>query len=160
MNLTFAIYLSAMDRKISAILILGLFAACTNTPRQDDTATDKTQENNAPPLINYSVIGALPHDTSSFTEGLLVHDGQLFESTGTEPDMPESRHSLFGVVDRVTGKIDKKAELDRNKYFGEGISFVNIDADTGKLATPFCPKVINESFLAGTEPVQVCDLHR
>jgi penicillin-binding protein 1B len=42
----------------------------------------------------------------------------------------------------------------------EGISFVNIDADTGKLATPFCPKVINESFLSGTEPVQVCDLHR
>jgi penicillin-binding protein 1B len=42
----------------------------------------------------------------------------------------------------------------------EGIDFVNIDAETGKLATPFCPKVINESFLAGTEPVQVCDLHR
>ena len=41
-----------------------------------------------------------------------------------------------------------------------GIAFTNIDADTGKLATPYCPKVITEAFLAGTEPMQVCDLHR
>ncbi len=42
----------------------------------------------------------------------------------------------------------------------EGITFANIDADTGKLATPFCPKVLNEAFLAGTEPTGTCELHR
>jgi penicillin-binding protein 1B len=42
----------------------------------------------------------------------------------------------------------------------EGISFVDIDPDTGKLAAPGCPKVFREAFLAGTEPVQVCELHR
>ncbi len=42
----------------------------------------------------------------------------------------------------------------------DGLSFVDIDADTGKLAMPACPKVIREVFLAGTEPVQACDLHR
>ena len=41
-----------------------------------------------------------------------------------------------------------------------GISFVDIDPDTGKLATPLCPKVFREAFLAGTEPVQACDIHR
>ena len=41
-----------------------------------------------------------------------------------------------------------------------GITFVEIDAETGKRATPFCPKVIRESFIAGTEPRDVCDLHR
>jgi len=41
-----------------------------------------------------------------------------------------------------------------------GISFVDIDADTGRLAMPNCPKVIRESFLIGTEPVQACDLHK
>jgi penicillin-binding protein 1B len=40
-----------------------------------------------------------------------------------------------------------------------GISFVDIDADTGKIATPSCPKVIRESFVAGTEPVVACDAH-
>ena len=42
----------------------------------------------------------------------------------------------------------------------EGISFVDIDHDTGKLATPDCPKVFTESFLVGTEPVEYCELHR
>ena len=42
----------------------------------------------------------------------------------------------------------------------DGISFVDIDPDTGKLAGPACPRVFRESFIAGTEPVQSCDLHR
>ena len=42
----------------------------------------------------------------------------------------------------------------------EGISFVDIDPDTGKIALPGCPRVFREAFLAGTEPVQACDLHR
>jgi penicillin-binding protein 1B len=41
-----------------------------------------------------------------------------------------------------------------------GITFVDIDAETGKLATPLCPKVISESFIAGTEPTETCELHR
>jgi penicillin-binding protein 1B len=41
----------------------------------------------------------------------------------------------------------------------EGIVFVDIDKDTGKLATPACPKVFHESFLAGTEPTEPCPIH-
>ncbi len=42
----------------------------------------------------------------------------------------------------------------------EGISFVEIDRDTGRLSLPTCPRVASEAFLAGTEPIAVCDLHR
>jgi penicillin-binding protein 1B len=42
----------------------------------------------------------------------------------------------------------------------DGIAFAEIDAETGKLATSLCPKVIRESFIAGTEPHEVCDIHR
>ena len=42
----------------------------------------------------------------------------------------------------------------------EGVNFVEIDRDTGKIATPNCPRVTNEAFLAGTEPLQQCELHR
>jgi penicillin-binding protein 1A len=42
----------------------------------------------------------------------------------------------------------------------DGISFVDICAESGKLPTPSCPKTISESFLAGTEPTQTCELHR
>ncbi len=41
----------------------------------------------------------------------------------------------------------------------EGIVFVDIDKDTGKLATPACPKVFRESFRAGTEPTELCAIH-
>jgi penicillin-binding protein 1B len=42
----------------------------------------------------------------------------------------------------------------------QGISFVDIDKDTGKLAVPGCPRIFHEAFLAGTEPTQACELHR
>jgi membrane carboxypeptidase/penicillin-binding protein len=42
----------------------------------------------------------------------------------------------------------------------EGITFSSIDPDTGKLAGPGCPRVIREAFLAGTEPVEACELHK
>jgi penicillin-binding protein 1B len=42
----------------------------------------------------------------------------------------------------------------------EGISFVEIDRDTGRLALPTCPRVTSESFFAGTEPLEFCELHR
>ena len=41
-----------------------------------------------------------------------------------------------------------------------GIVFVTIDRDTGKLAQPGCPRILNEAFIAGTEPTEACELHR
>ena len=33
-------------------------------------------------------------------------------------------------------------------------------AESGKLAGPACPKTFSESFIAGTEPTQACEIHR
>jgi len=41
-----------------------------------------------------------------------------------------------------------------------GIVYAEIDRDTGKLAVPGCPRVINEAFLAGTAPAEFCPLHK
>ena len=41
-----------------------------------------------------------------------------------------------------------------------GDTFVEVDRDTGKIATPNCPRITNEAFLTGTEPLETCDLHR
>ena len=40
----------------------------------------------------------------------------------------------------------------------EGVTFVEIDRDNGKLAAPSCPRKFTESFLVGTEHVELCDL--
>jgi membrane carboxypeptidase/penicillin-binding protein len=42
----------------------------------------------------------------------------------------------------------------------EGVTFADIDPDTGGLAVPACPRVLREAFVAGTEPLQACELHR
>jgi penicillin-binding protein 1B len=42
----------------------------------------------------------------------------------------------------------------------DGISWAEIDRDTGKLAGPGCPRVMREAFLTGTEPLDICDVHR
>jgi glutamine cyclotransferase len=76
------------------------------------------------PVIHWTRGSELPHDSTSFTEGFLFHNQQLFESTGSPEYLPQT-HSLFGPVDLKTGKIEKKAELDRNRFFGEGIAFIN-----------------------------------
>ena len=41
----------------------------------------------------------------------------------------------------------------------EGIVFIDIDKDTGLLASPSCPKVISEAFIPGTEPQERCTAH-
>lgn len=41
----------------------------------------------------------------------------------------------------------------------DGIVFVDIDRDTGKLATPSCPRIFHEAFLNGTQPTEICQLH-
>jgi glutamine cyclotransferase len=113
-----------MNRIFSFLLILSLLATCKDKDRQTAGATGSTDDN-TPPTIDYAVMKVLPHDTTAFTEGLLFHDGQLYESTGTDTNMPESRRSLFGTVDSSTGRIHPKVEIDRNKYFGEGIAFLH-----------------------------------
>ena len=72
----------------------------------------------ATPAIRYKVKATWPHDATAFTQGLVIHNGILYESTGQEG------HSWIGVVDVKTGTPDKKVELD-SKYFGEGITILN-----------------------------------
>jgi len=111
-----------MNRKVAFIAWILCCSACHNDSSQSNSSG--TEINNTPVAINYSVVNAYPHDTNSFTEGLLVHDGQLYESTGHTAEFANSR-SLFGRLDLKTGKIDIKAELDSSKYFGEGIAFLD-----------------------------------
>ena len=41
----------------------------------------------------------------------------------------------------------------------EGITFAEIDRDTGKVAAAGCPRIFREAFVSGTEPTEVCQLH-
>lgn len=99
-----------------------LLVSCADT---DKPATTTEVE---PPVaeiaaINYGVVKTYPHDMTAFTEGLLFYNKKLYESTGSPVEMPETK-SMIGEINLTTGILEKKIELDRTKYFGEGIVFL------------------------------------
>lgn len=65
-----------------------------------------------------SVIRSYPHDTDAFTQGLVFHNGALYESTGLY-----GRSSLRRV-DLKTGRVEKVHNLPGH-LFGEGITILN-----------------------------------
>ncbi len=99
-----------------------LLVACTDGPvNKDAQALEITP---VIPLLNYAVINHFPHDTSLFTEGFLFHNGQIVESTGSPEELPQSR-SVIGIWDLSTGEFSTKIEIDKSRYFGEGIVLLN-----------------------------------
>lgn len=59
------------------------------------------------------VIAKYPHDTTSYTQGLFFHDGQMYETTGLRGK------STLRKVDMISGKPLKRLDFDK-KYFLEG----------------------------------------
>jgi glutamine cyclotransferase len=67
-----------------------------------------------PKIETAQIVATFPHDTSAFTEGLLIHDGVLIESTGLEGQ------SDIRKTDLKTGRVLARTTLDP-RIFGEGI---------------------------------------
>ena len=69
----------------------------------------------APDVYNYKIINSYPHDKNAYTQGLEIHDGFLYESTGRKGT------SSLRKVELETGKVLQQINLD-NQYFGEGMT--------------------------------------
>jgi len=109
-----------MTRFLPILLITILITSCNNDRASRLQSVKK--DINGISLIKYTITNTYPHSIESYTEGLIFHDNKLFESTGSPENFPNTR-SVIGIVNLKTGKIDVKVEIDRNKYFGEGILF-------------------------------------
>ncbi|HEY8470848.1 MAG TPA: glutaminyl-peptide cyclotransferase [Longimicrobiales bacterium] len=70
------------------------------------------------PATGYEVIARFPHDTSAYTQGLLYHDGVLYESTG--------RYGLSELrrVEVETGRVLQRVRLPSDR-FGEGLALLD-----------------------------------
>lgn len=70
----------------------------------------------APPVsYTYSKLQTFIHDPDAYTQGLIFHEGFLYESTGTKGE------STLRKVDVGTGKVVRQIELGE-EYFGEGLT--------------------------------------
>jgi glutaminyl-peptide cyclotransferase len=70
-----------------------------------------------PVLLDAEVVQVLPHDGSSFTEGLEVHAGSLYESSGLYG------RSWVQEADLASGRVRRRVALPAS-WFGEGLTVV------------------------------------
>ncbi|HEX7845664.1 MAG TPA: glutaminyl-peptide cyclotransferase [Chitinophagaceae bacterium] len=105
-----------MKKLLFAALPL-LLIACKNNDSKGN-GEDNGEKTEAPKSFSYSVLNTYPHDTSSYTQGLIVYKGEMYEGTGLE-----TRSKLM-KVDLKTGKSLQSIKLD-DKYFGEGITILH-----------------------------------
>lgn len=102
-------------RRLALVLALGLspVASAQQQPAEAPVAAPVA-------VARVQVIARLPHDPAAFTEGLLWHDGRLYESTGREGASEVRR------IDPATGKVLARATIPAGE-FGEGLA---LDGDT------------------------------
>ena len=105
------------------LLILG-FSACQNANIKQykeapkvwkQVSREEILSQNTIPVFTYKIIKTYPHDVTSYTEGLLMRDGYLFEGTG------RYNQSKLLKIDLKTGKTIQRHNLGP-RYFGEGIA--------------------------------------
>lgn len=100
--------------RLFPLLLSFLFLACKN----NDSGNSNGNGPAPPPLISYSVVSTYPHDTSFYTQGLIIYKGNLYEGTGLE------KRSRLMQVDLKTGGVIRKIDLEP-QYFGEGVTILN-----------------------------------
>jgi glutaminyl-peptide cyclotransferase len=66
------------------------------------------------PEYTYQIVHTYPHDSTAYTQGLVFHDGLLYEGTGLEG------RSSIRKVKLETGEVLQKRDIPP-EYFGEGI---------------------------------------
>jgi len=104
-------------------LLIVFFSVLTAIGCSGGATSSKPNVNSSPakstplPVSGYEIVKTYPHDPEAYTQGLLFHNGFLYESTGQE-----GRSSLR-KVEIETGKVLQKFDLPRES-FGEGLALL------------------------------------
>ena len=85
--------------------------------RVEAITTTGTQEAGATRRQTYEVVGSYPHDPTAFTQGLVFHDGYLYEGTGRRGE------SSLRKVELESGRVLESVDLPP-MFFGEGITIL------------------------------------
>ena len=99
-----------MSRKLRLWLIFALLLALTLPLRSPHAQRQ-------PERLRVQIHSVRPHDPSAFTQGLLIHDGFFYESTGLYGQ------STLRKVDMQTGEVLQQLSLPA-EFFAEGLALV------------------------------------
>jgi glutamine cyclotransferase len=103
----------------SIVALLIIASNRSNAPDPADLPSVKPIEAPDGPArkIAYEVVNSYPHDRTSFTQGLLWHEGDLYESTG------QYGQSKLRRLEFPSGKVLRETKLSP-ELFGEGLALV------------------------------------
>ncbi len=104
-------------KNIFTIILLVLLAACGNDKTTDSNTADAATVK-PPATISYNIVASYPHDTSSYTQGLIWQNNGFIEGTGLEGQ------SRLMKVELKNGKVDQSVSLAPD-IFGEGVTLLN-----------------------------------
>jgi glutamine cyclotransferase len=99
-------------RKRCTVAMLAIAALCAV---QAGTVLEASGQTGDPSIYGYRIVNVYPHDSRAFTQGLVYHDGFLFESTGLHG------RSTLRKVRLETGEVLQQYSLGA-KYFAEGLT--------------------------------------
>jgi glutaminyl-peptide cyclotransferase len=106
--------------------LLAAAFACSVARRDEVKAQSSSSEQQAMqlsaparvPIYSYEIVNVFPHDAAAFTQGLVFHQGVLYESTGL------NGQSSLRKVELETGLVLKKLDIPA-QYFAEGLALFN-----------------------------------
>ncbi len=110
-----------MKRKIIIALSCLALLSCGNEANSDTNITNTTTKPETviePKFSTVSIVQRYAHSNQSYTQGLLISEGKLYESTG------QYGESKLIVSNLTTGKVDKEVQLP-SSYFGEGLALLD-----------------------------------
>jgi len=112
--------LPILKLRLILVLVPALFSFQCQ-PSTNSGSSNKTIEapaNGPTPKYGYQIVNIFPHDSNAFTQGLILMDGKLLESTGQEG------FSSLRRVELESGKVLKKVDVPV-PYFAEGLTALN-----------------------------------
>lgn len=125
-----------MKMRLFGLLIFAIFAfACGGespannaNPNVRNTAVNNNANTNSKPAggvqnYTYEIVNTYQHDPKAFTQGLVFHNGFLYESTGGSRKKGDNFFSSLRKVELETGKVLQKVDL-ADEYFGEGMTIL------------------------------------
>lgn len=106
---------ASLFRGLALALLTLLLACAAALPQASALAAASPKTPTEAPTEAVVVLARLPHDPAAFTQGLVLHQGALFESTGLYGQ------SSLRRLDPATGRVLARHLLPR-KLFGEGLA--------------------------------------
>jgi glutamine cyclotransferase len=122
-----------MKMRLFGLVIFAIFAfACGEKPATNansnvrNTAVNNNANTNKPAggavqNYTYEIVNTYAHDPKAFTQGLVFHNGFLYETTGGSRKNGDNFFSSLRKVELETGKVVQKFDL-ADEYFGEGMT--------------------------------------